>query len=769
MYASPAENLPSRMDRIIRGLDSVDLFRSTIVCGDFNCPVDKPSNTGARQLLETLQLRGFWLASERAEHTFIGPQGKSTIDLFFTNIPEDAVEYLGTQKHLKAFGARWHLPVALEVRALSPRTQMPRRPRIPAMLDIASMVQNLPRILPVPTSISIEDYACDVSEFIRRSVVQSPPTRSITWFSPECHNAKRFMLQAYVLFKACDYMYPMYVAASRSYKRALREAKNAFAERAEAKLIQEAQRHPYKWLRADLRATACPVPSTVLQDHFGDMFASSHTIPSQAPLFLAAWPSTVYLSRALLDAPFSIEEVARAMLTAQRKKAPGHDSIRNEHLNQAVVAAPCITALFNEVQRSSTLPRSWLESLLSVIPKGKGNPLEPSSYRGIAKKNTLYKLMSSILNRRLDDFLECENCLPEEQHGFRRDRSTYSAATILLHKIRRSLARDKLPLYAVFVDFRAAFDTASRSLILEKLGRFGVSELSLKLIHAILQSGTVVLDDGVSELEPITQTTGVAQGDPLSSTLFSVLVSDLPGTLKTRHSQLDVLMYADDLVIFSNSRFHLNRSLSTLEKYVSANSLEINVAKTKAMKFRRGGRLASDDRLQLGPDPLEFVNHFSYLGITFSRKGDSFTSHVQERTRKGHLAFHSIRDPHKLALATAMVLFELKIEPTASYGVPVIWANLKASHFMELDRLRATFIKRALGVHRSSRNRIAFLIAGVPLLAEDLQRKYNLPKTDAYTEHLRTWESRRKSTPTCSKQRRSALIVGRNQTSRTGI
>ena len=61
---------------------------------------------------------------------------------------------------------------------------------------------------------------------------------------------------------------------------------------------------------------------------------------------------------------------------------------------------------------------------------------------------------------------------------------------------------------------------------------------------------------------------------------------------------------------------------------------------------------------------------------------------------------------------------------------------------MELDRPKAAFIRRALGVHRSSRNRMTFLIAGVPLLSEDLQREYNLSKTDAYTGHLRAWDSR---------------------------
>ena len=173
----------------------------------------------------------------------------------------------------------------------------------------------------------------------------------------------------------------------------------------------------------------------------------------------------------------------------------------------------------------------------------------PSSWRGIAKKSSLYKLLAAILAQRLQEFLEARGVLPDEQHGFRKGKSTITACESLLSEVVRTVHRFRVPLYAVFVDFKAAFDTASRELIIVKLATAGVPMEILRLVAAILQEGQVVLDDGVKEHNPIRQTTGVAQGDNLSPLLFSVLISDLPSVIQERHKHVKVLLYADDLVL----------------------------------------------------------------------------------------------------------------------------------------------------------------------------------------------------------------------------
>jgi hypothetical protein len=52
-----------------------------------------------------------------------------------------------------------------------------------------------------------------------------------------------------------------------------------------------------------------------------------------------------------------------------------------------------------------------------------------------------------------------------------------------------------------------------------------------------------------------------------------------------------MLAYADDILLFSTKLNQLQCALNNLVKWSADNKLEINVEKTKAMKFRRGGKL----------------------------------------------------------------------------------------------------------------------------------------------------------------------------------
>jgi len=76
--------------------------------------------------------------------------------------------------------------------------------------------------------------------------------------------------------------------------------------------------------------------------------------------------------------------------------------------------------------------------------------------------------------------------------------------------------------------------------------------------------------------------------------------------------------------------------------------------------------------------------------------------------------------------------FRIKIAPAASYAIGLVWQALKKKQFGELDRLKAAFLKRALGVHGTSRNRLVYLLAGEDLFTEELVKLHRLERT---TEH----------------------------------
>ena len=127
------------------------------------------------------------------------------------------------------------------------------------------------------------------------------------------------------------------------------------------------------------------------------------------------------------------------------------------------------------------------------------------------------KLLSTHIAKRLEPFLESMEVIPPEQHG----KSTLSDCRVLKEKIESCTGTAfGGPLYALLVDYTAAFNLASRTKIVEKLAAAGVAEKMLQLIVQVLQEGEVTIEDGVGRLPSFVQKTGVAQGDTLKVSLI---------------------------------------------------------------------------------------------------------------------------------------------------------------------------------------------------------------------------------------------------------
>ena len=142
----------------------------------------------------------------------------------------------------------------------------------------------------------------------------------------------------------------------------------------------------------------------------------------------------------------------------------------------------------------------------------------------------------------------------------------------------------------------------------------------------------------------------------------------------------------------------------------------------------------------MGGETIERVKTFSYVGLELTERGVGAARQITTRVAKARGAMGTISRSWDLSLETAIALFNIKIVPMAVYGIELIWEHLGGKQFEELDRLKAAFLKRAMGVHRTARNRIVFLLASEPLLTEELQRRRGLPETRAYKS---TWRGGR--------------------------
>ena len=116
----------------------------------------------------------------------------------------------------------------------------------------------------------------------------------------------------------------------------------------------------------------------------------------------------------------------------------------------------------------------------------------------------------------------------------------------------------------------------------------GISSKMLNMIIALYNNVTscVKLNNSITEEFPCE--VGLRQGDCLSPILlFSLYINDLPGKLsrKKHMTDIDILLYADDLAMLANSREELKDKLNLLHLYCKDRNLNVNINKSKIMVF----------------------------------------------------------------------------------------------------------------------------------------------------------------------------------------
>ena len=84
-------------------------------------------------------------------------------------------------------------------------------------------------------------------------------------------------------------------------------------------------------------------------------------------------------------------------------------------------------------------------------------------------------------------------------------------------------------------------------------------------------------------------------------------------------TDIDMVLYADDLAMLANSREKLQENLNLLHLYCKDRNLHVNINKSKIMVFNA----VKDTRPFLYNDSkLDEVDSFKYLGMTINRRAN---------------------------------------------------------------------------------------------------------------------------------------------------
>ncbi|KAJ4444760.1 hypothetical protein ANN_06557 [Periplaneta americana] len=100
--------------------------------------------------------------------------------------------------------------------------------------------------------------------------------------------------------------------------------------------------------------------------------------------------------------------------------------------------------------------------------------------------------------------------------------------------------------------------------------------------------------------------------------------STLPQNIITQGLDVTIILYADDMVFGSSKREDLQIAVDRLEDWATDNDFKINKNKTVMMIFRKGERMAAEDKITLEGEELQRVNHFREKIIAYELAKETF-------------------------------------------------------------------------------------------------------------------------------------------------
>lgn len=152
-----------------------------------------------------------------------------------------------------------------------------------------------------------------------------------------------------------------------------------------------------------------------------------------------------------------------------------------------------------------------LAQCFASIYSQKGHRSDLNNYRTISVQDPFVKVFSSILNHRLNLYVQENSLLQESQFGFAKGKGTIGATT-LLREIAFSRLESKQRTYVAFIDYEKTFDWIDRDKLICHLLDLGIPLTFARVLYNILEGTQISIKLGERRSHPFKSKNGLLQG-----------------------------------------------------------------------------------------------------------------------------------------------------------------------------------------------------------------------------------------------------------------
>ena len=224
--------------------------------------------------------------------------------------------------------------------------------------------------------------------------------------------------------------------------------------------------------------------------------------------------------------------------------------------------------------------------------------------------------------------LRSELTFSEQQYGFMPGKSTTDALfalRVLMEKYREG----QKELHCVFVDLEKAYDKVPREEVWYCMRNSGLAEKYVRIVQDMYDDSITAVRCAVGVKEGFEVKVGLHQGSALSPCLFAMVMDRITDAI--REEAPWTMMFADDIVICSDSKEWLEQKLERWRYALERRGMKVNRRKTEYMCVNERQVKGT---VKMQGEEVAKVEDFKYLGSTVQSNGECGRE-VKKRVQAG--------------------------------------------------------------------------------------------------------------------------------------
>ncbi|KAK3513371.1 hypothetical protein QTP70_012337 [Hemibagrus guttatus] len=253
-------------------------------------------------------------------------------------------------------------------------------------------------------------------------------------------------------------------------------------------------------------------------------------------------------------------------------------------------------------------------------------------------------------------------------------------------------------------DLEKAYDRVPREELWYCMRKSGVAEKYVRVVQDMYERSRTVVRCAVGQTEEFKVEVGLHQGSALGPFLFAIVMDQL--SEEVRQESPWTMMFADDIVICSESREQVEENLERWRFALERRGMKVSRSKTEYMcvNEREGSGTV---RLQC--EEVKKVQEFKYLGSTVQSNGEC-GKEVKKRVQAGWNGWRKVSGvlcDRKISARIKGKVYRTVVRAAMLYGLETV--SLRKRQESELEVAELKMLRFSLGVTRLDRIRNEYI------------------------------------------------------------